>query len=662
MRQSTGAADSTSPEVGPGLTADCGGDSADLSVFLSYARADRPTVTKLAAVLERGGFDLWWDALIEGGASFARRIETALEKADAVVVAWSAASVDSDWVRDEASHGRDSARLVPISLDGTPPPLGFRQYHFIDFSKWNGGAGAREVTELFAAIRLVGRGESLRAEPAPRAPSRTMSRRRMIAATGVVTAVAVTGGYFGVSRWTGAATANSIAVLPFVNRSGDPAQGYFSDGLSDDLRARLGREGKLHVAAQTSSNLFRDRKVDAKAAATQLGVAFLLDGSVQRAGTALRIVSELIEASTGLSRWSDSFDRQIADVFAVQAEIAGRVSNAVLGQLVPVAQAHATAPGGTSSVTAYDYYLKGREQYELDVDENSNRKAVAFFDQAIAEDPAYAMAYAARSAAITAIAGNYVIPAQQKAVYARARADGEKAASLAPDLAEAQYAIANAINFGELNFHKAQSYFERARALGGNNALIQEQYGYFASHQARNAEAIAAIDKAISLDPLNPLMVRARGRILLGAGQLDEAIRVLRRARVMNPKLQNTSSAIGYALLLQHKFDDARQAFVAELKETERLTGLAIIEEKLGNHATAEAQLAKLIAGNGDLVLYQQAQIAAQWGRIDQAITLLERAYAANDSGLTWTANDPMLRPLAGNARYLAVLGKLGLQ
>lgn len=631
-------------------------------MFLSYARADRTIVANLAAALEQGGFDLWWDALIEGGASFARRIEAALDKADAVIVAWSAASIGSDWVRDEAAHGRDSARLVPISLDGTLPPLGFRQYHFINFSNWNGSARAPEVAELFAAIRHVGRGEAPRAVAMPRAAGPKVSRRRVLAAASVAAGVAATGGYFGVSRWMGSATANSIAVLPFANRSGDPAQGYFSDGLSDDLRARLGREGKLHVAAQTSSNLFRDRRVDAKAAAAQLGVAFLLDGSVQRSGTALRIISELIEASTGLSRWSDSFDRQLTDVFAVQAEIAARVSNAVLGQLAPLAQTKVATPGGTRSVTAYDYYLKGRQQYELDVDESSDRKAVAFFDQAIAEDPAYANAYAARSAAITDIAGNYVAPSLQKPVYAQARADGEKAARLAPDLAEAQYAIANAINFGEFDFHKARRYYDRARALGGNDAPILEHYGYFASNEGRNADAVAAIDRAVSLDPLNPLMIRARGKILLGAGRFDEAIEELRRALVMNPKLQNTSSSIGFALLMQRKFGAARRAFLDEPKETQRLTGVAIVEDKLGNHAAAEATLAKLIAGHGDMVLYQQAEIAAQWGRIDQAIILLNRAYAANDSGLTWTKNDPMLQPLAGSAGYLAVLRKLGLQ
>jgi TolB-like protein/Tfp pilus assembly protein PilF len=619
-------------------------------------------VEKLAAALAQSQCGVWWDALIEGGESFARRIEVALDGADVVVVCWSATAIGSDWVRDEAAHGRDSGQLVPLTLDGTLPPLGFRQYHCIDFSKWSGSTSASEIKTLISAITAVGLGEAPQPATQPSPRRLRLSRRRVLAASFTGVGVTLAGTYFGSRLFIGKGTDNSIAVLPLANLSGNPAQSYFSDGLSEDLRARLGQSGQLHVAAQASSNLFRDRRSDAKSAAAQLGVAFLVDGSVRRAGDTLRIVCELIEARTGLSRWSDSFDRQVTDIFAVQAEIAGQVSKAILGKLAPATEAALESTPGTRSVKAYDLYLKGREQYDLDVDEGSDRKAVAYFDQAIAEDPDYANAYAARSAALAIIAGNYIAPALQKPIYDQALADGHKAASLAPNLAEAQYAIGNAINFGQFDFRAAQRFYDRARALGTNNALILEQYGYFASAQGRNTDAISAIDQAVLLDPLNPLMVRAKGKILLAAGQLDEAISLLRKTLVMNPKLQNTSSSIGIALLLQNKFDLARKAFLAEPKESQRLTGLAIVEAKSGQLPAAKAALGELIAKHGDLVLYQQAEIAAQWGNLDRAIALLNRAFTANDSGLTLALNDPMLRPLAGTAGYLAILSKLGLR
>jgi tetratricopeptide (TPR) repeat protein len=391
-------------------------------------------------------------------------------------------------------------------------------------------------------------------------------------------------------------------------------------------------------------------------------VAFLLDGSVRRAGNALRIVGELIEARSGLSRWSDSFDRQFTDIFAVQAEIAARVATAVLGQMQPAAQKALTAAPGTNSVTAYDLYLKGREQYELDIDESSDRRAVALFDQAIAADPMYANAYAARSAAELTIGGNYVPPAQQKAVYAQALADAQKAAALAPNLAEAQLAIGSAIYGGRLDFRAARPFFDRAHSLGRHNATILELFAYFAAKSGRNSEAEAAINQAVALDPLNPLMVRAQAKILLAAGRLDAAIALLRKALAMNPKLSNTSASIGDALLLQNKLDAARQAYRAEPKEPLRLTGEAIVAARLGDHMGATAALNQLVAKYGNTDVYQQAQVAAQWGEIDRAVTLLNRAYAANDSGLTFTLIDPMLRPLAANAGYQALLRKLGLR
>jgi hypothetical protein len=241
-----------------------------LTVFLSYARADREQVARLAAALEAAGLDVWWDTLIEGGAEFAKSIESSLAKCHAVVACWSHSSVASDWVLDEAGRGRELHKLVPVTLDGAEPPLGFRQYHAIDLSRWRGEAAA---TEIAAVVRGIAAATRRTTEPHahphrhPHRPARAarVSRRRLIAMAAGVTGLSAAG----LATWrfwpfrAAAPGPTSVAVLPFLNLSGSAGQDYFSDGLAEELRATLARNAALQVMAQASSRQFRERKQDA---------------------------------------------------------------------------------------------------------------------------------------------------------------------------------------------------------------------------------------------------------------------------------------------------------------------------------------------------------------------------------------------------------------
>lgn len=646
------------------MTADTATVDQQLTIFLSYARADRERIALLTNTLQSAGLLVWWDALIEGGAAFAKTIESALDHANVVVVAWSKTSVASDWVRDEAAHGRDGGRFVPISLDGTPPPLGFRQYHFIDFTRWTGDAAAPEIKQLVSAIHSSNTGAPAQriAEPAQSIrPTPLLKRRSVLAGAGVAGAVIVGGGYLAWDRLLHAAADNSIAVLPFANLSSDPSQSYFSDGLSEELRARLGQSGQFKVAAPTSSNLFRDHKSDAVTTAAKLGVAYLLDGSVRREGNAVRIVSELIDARSGLSKWSQSYDRNLTDIFALQSEIATVVMQAIAGQIAPATRAALKATPGTNNVLAYDAYLKGKEQYNLDIDENSDRKALAYFDQAIAADPNYAQAYAARSDALIEIAVTYTKNIQFKQLTNDALTSAHKAIALAPALAEAQFAAGSAIYNGQFNFRAARPFYDRAYALGHSNASILEVYAYFASKSGRNEEALAAIDKAIVLDPLNPLMFRAKGKILYSARRYSEAVPFLKQAITMNPKISNTYAFVGFAWLMQNKLNEARLAFLAERRADWRLTGLAIVDHKLGKKEAALDSIHQLVTQYGEIVSYQLAEIKAQSGEIGEAMRTLEKAFAINDPGITFMLSDPMLDPLRSQPAFSILLRKLGL-
>jgi TolB-like protein/tetratricopeptide (TPR) repeat protein len=640
-----------------GEVAEAGGPT----VFVSYSRADRTRAEQLVAALQAAGMDVWWDELIAGGAAFAQSIEAALEAADGVVVAWSAASVVSDWVRDEAAHGRDRGRLVPISLDGTPPPLGFRQYQVIDFSRWDGSGHAAEMRRLLAAIRAGGQGGAVARGPAaPVATRPGVSRRAWLAGGATLGLAAAAGGIAWWGHRTGAHTDNSIAVLPLTNLSGDAAQAWFSDGISDELRARLGQTGLFRVAAQVSSNQFRGPSVDTRSVAGKLGVAYLLDGSVRRQGTAMRITVELVEAETGLVKWSRDYDSRLSNVLAVQGDIAAMVTQAITGTLSPAARA-AVQDAGTTSVDAYDAFLQGRAAYQSDIGAESDREAARLFDAAIAADPRYAQAWAARASALLDTGANYATTAEMRDLYARAVTSAQRAVELSPRLAMAQLGMGDALFTARLDARAAAPWFARAHDLGSEDAAILVPYAFFAAKTGRSASALAAIETAIGLDPLNALVPRAKGRMLYYAGRWDAAIAAARQALGMNAQLTGAHGDIGRALVMQGQLTAAAAAFAQEPRADVRLTGQAIVAGRQGNRAAGATAMAQLQAQFGETIMYQIAQIHAQWGEPAPAIAALQRAYALLDSGMSQMACDPLLASLRGDPRFVALRTVLGL-
>lgn len=634
-----------------------------LSVFLSYARIDEARARPLARALEAAGLEVWWDSLIEGGAAFAKSIQSALDRCDAVVVLWSKASVASDWVLDEAAVGRDGHKLVPLSLDGTEPPLGFRQYHFINVAAWREHDADDEIlASVVRAVHAVAAGTTSSLVAQSVAGGKVISRRTVLMAG--LGAIGV--GAVGLLGWRGGwfadqpgAPGNSIAVLPFANLSGETAQSYFSDGLAEEVRATLARNAGLLVMAQASSGRFRDRQSDAVDIAARLGVAFLLDGSVRRSADSVRVAADLIDGSTGFSRWSQLFERRIDDIFAVQEEIAATVSRALVSQVAPESAAPAES-GGTHNVDAYDAYLRGRAQYDLSADEASERDALAQFDAAIALDPAYAAAHAARARSLTAIANQYTPPERLGAMYDQAIAAARQAIAIAPGLAEAHSTLGYALFQGHLDARAARAPFERSRELGSGESTVMARYAQYSARAGRAAEAAQAMQRALLLDRLNPLIHRVAGSVAYAARDYTGSIAPLRHALDMNPRMSRAHAAIGDALLMLERFEEAQTEYAAEPSKDVRLTGLAIVERRLGRNAQAQAALGELVAAMGDQVLYQQAQVQAQWGALEAALELLERARAVGDSGLIYARNDPFLDPLRNEPRFQRLLASMG--
>ncbi len=641
-----------------------GESSGATTVFVSYSRDDRKRVLPVIQLLESAGYAVWWDGKLEGGERFAASTARALDTARAVVVLWSKTSIGSHWVHDEATGGRDRKCLVPLSLDGTDPPLGFRQFQVIDISHSRMKRGDAAVDAMLRAVAALHDG----AVPAEaQSVSKTPDRRMvLLAGAGVLVAaggaLAWNSGILRPAVSTAAAASASVAVLPFANLSNDPEQAYFSEGLAAEVRAELARNPGLLVAAQASSNRFRTRAEDARDMARQLGVAFLLDGSVRRSGTSLRIAAELIDGRTGFSQWTEQYERPIADVFAVQDEIARAVASALNAELGgPAATGSAARPvGGTSNIPAYDAYLRGREFFALGTDEASDRAALAKFDEAVRLDPQYGAAHAARSRALAVIGNQHARDAQRAGVYADAIAAATRAVSLAPQLADAHSALGFALFNGQLDARAARGPFDRSGELGQGDADVLSRFALFCARTGRTEEARRAITRATTLDPLNARAFRLAGEVEYTARNYAGAIAPIEKALSLNPKMGVARAAIGFARLGQNDLAAAEAAFRAEPNSLFGLTGLAITLHRKGDRAGADAAFGRLKSEHGDVALYQQAQVLAQWNDVSGALATLQRARAARDAGLVYLRNDPLLDPIRKQPAFSDLLGSLG--
>jgi TolB-like protein len=622
------------------------------NLFLSYARPDRARAEKLIAALEKHGYELWWDARLEGGSAFADSIADALKNADAVLVLWSQSSITSDWVRDEAAVGRDRRRLVPLGLDGVEPPLGFRQYHMIDVSHWRGRSDCPETRAIDRAVDAV-----IAGRPQPEQLSRPVSRRTLLVAGGGIGAVAAVSGTILAYQYGGlggGGSGTTIAVLPFKNLGGDPAQAYLSDGITEEIRTALKRIPTLRVLGSTSSSLAAEVGGGTKSIAQRLDVKYLLDGSVQRAGELLRVSADLSDGHTGFSKWSNQLDRPMADIFAVQREIAQMVAGAMEARI-------ATAKpegGGTVNVAAYENYLRGREKYFNSTGEADNRAALALLDLSVAADPNFAKAHALRSRCLNFLAATLTSPSEAKPYFDQASEAAQTALKLAPDLPDAHLAVGNALA-GQLKARDSLLYYKRALELAPGDADILKAYAGKMSQFGETGVARQAATKAALLDPLNHLSFAKLGDIEVDANQYRTAIGHYEKALSLNPKAGFSHAKIAVCRLLLGDPKSALKAAEMEPRPYMRLAALAIVRRKLGDERGAGREFQAL----KDLgqVAYQEAQVLAQLGDKDAAVEALERAVAVGDQGVLWAKTDPMLIPLRGNRRYIAILEQVGL-
>ena len=445
---------------------------------------------------------------------------------------------------------------------------------------------------------------------------------------------------------------HSIAVLPFVNLSGDASQDYFSDGLTEELLNSLAQINELQVAARTSSFSFKEHP-DIATVAHKLNVGAVLEGSVRRSAKTIRITAQLINAVTGFHLWSKTYDRDLGDVLKLQTEIATEVANALKVKLLGDVAAKVEL-GGTRNPAAFDAFLRGAKAVSSRRDTKDLPAAIAAYTEAIRLDPHYALAFAARSIALSNVAGEAETAAAVREGFDKAQADARQALNLAPDLAQAHLALAF-VSDSTLDFTQASEAYDRALALAPGNADVLRLSGPFAAYMGHFDVGVSAARRAVVLDPLARASHSVLGQALYTARRYEEAVAAFAAVISLEPDYKSTYWWRGLAYYGIGDLERARASCETKPDYWASQQCLAMIYDKLGRHADAEAELAKLKAAQGDAGAYQYATIYAQWGNRAKALEWLETALRLRDPGLESLKTDPLLDPMRQEPRFQAI-------
>ncbi|MEP6610188.1 MAG: adenylate/guanylate cyclase domain-containing protein [Burkholderiaceae bacterium] len=462
----------------------------------------------------------------------------------------------------------------------------------------------------------------------------------------------------------------SIAVLPFTDLSREKDQEYFTDGLAEELLNVLSKIRGLRVASRTSAFSFKGTKVDIPTVAQKLNVATILEGSVRKAGKRVRITAQLIQVATDSHLWSETYDRELEDIFAVQDDIAQSVVKelraALLGERVDSsanaqvkAEVQAAAKGRGENAEAYPLYLQGRF-FEDRFTREDTAKAVEYYRHALEIDPDYALAWAGLSRAYSNQAG-YSWDLKIVEGIDKAREAAEHALRLEPDLAEGHAALGAIRMLYDWDWKGADASLRRAMELAPGDAHVIRDIGNLAGNLGRMEEALALVRRAVALDPLSATAHRFHARLCLFAGFLDEAEVTAKKALELNPQGRLTHYWLGQVRLRQGRLDDALAMFQREGHDTFRLLGLAQLYHVRGRPAESEAALQELIDTDTAGAAYQIALGYAYRGETDLAFEWLERAYVQRDAGMAAMKASPMLKNLRDDPRWRPFLEKMGL-
>jgi TolB-like protein/Tfp pilus assembly protein PilF len=459
--------------------------------------------------------------------------------------------------------------------------------------------------------------------------------------------------------------AKSIAVLPFENLSRDPDNAYFTEGIQDEILARLAKIADLKVISRTSTQRYKSSPDDLPQIAKRLGVSNILEGSVQKTADRVHVTVKLLNAASDAHLWAETYDRNLTDVFATESDIAKMIADTLRAKLSGSEQ-QAIAVRPTENAEAHQLYLRGRYFWNKRTGADL-KKAIGYFNQAIDKDPNYALAYAGLADAYVLLSA--YAEASPKESLPQAKAAAAKALELDSTLGEAHTTLANALVAYDLNFAEANREFQRAIELNPNYATAHQWYGETGLVPLGQFEkAIAEVKRALELDPLSIVINADVGTVLTNARRYDHAIEQLRKTMEMDPGFYYVHWTLGNALELKGLTEEA----IAEYKEAIALNDdplpralLGHLYAKIGRKNEALAilkQLRELRESSKQRYVspYNLALIHIGLGQKDEAIQLLEETYEDRDGyNIAFIKVEPMLDPLRGDPRFETLAKKV---
>jgi serine/threonine-protein kinase len=458
------------------------------------------------------------------------------------------------------------------------------------------------------------------------------------------------------ARAQGPAEVESVAVLPLVNTSGDPSNEYFSDGLSEELIAVLAKIPNLKVIGRSSSFLFKNKSEDSASIGEKLGVSHLIEGSVRKQGDRVRIVAELIKTSDGRELWSDTYDRELKDVFAVQSEIAQAVAAQMKVKLLGVKPRSDAAPSN-QNLAAYNAVLQSDFYFRRQTAE-SLRQAISYAEEAIRLDPKYALAWAKLSNAWRQYGASFAGGDAEKS-YAKAREAADKAISLAPDSVATILAAGWVYMTPDLNFQAAEREFRRTLELAPGDALAKTALGFSVMAQGRNDEAERIFREAAVADPLYFNVWYNLGRLSLGTGRWQEAEEYFRKALEIEPEAARFHTGLATLDILRANPTAALQQARLEPDGFWHFYAMALAAQAGNDRAAADAALGTFAAKYAASGAYQVATLYAFRHEPEQMFHWLHEAYVTHDSGLTQLSITPFILTYREDPRFVALCQKL---
>ncbi len=546
-------------------------------LFISYARSDRDRIEQLAQALAAHDYSIWWDRRLVGGDEFSADIERELGAAGAVLVAWSSASTGSRWVKDEASVAADAGKLIALSLDGSEPPIGFRQFHCIDLSRWNGPADGAAIGEVLAAARArLGDDEdapSVAATSAAAASRTPGSGKRLTWSTAIGLAAGIliwkalpdglpwqnndagpasvspAGSTAEVAPDTSAGAPPKLAILSFTN-IGNAAENVFSDGITAELNTRLSGLRFLSVLSPNSVRQLEAQGVSTDELAQTLGADYLLAGTVRWSGDAgdtrkVRVDAELTRAADSTIMWAGQLDQSMSDLLKMQSEIAAEV---IAGLNVSLSQAERdqVKQWESHNALAFEAYLQGRHRIGTGHgSEDRFREAHQLLEQATRLDPNFPEAWLELAGADMGLYWNGFDFTPERLDTALSRI--EKARALAPNLPTTVLLLAD-YHYRLRDFDRAQDILARLLDSRPNDPEVLQRMGFIWRRQGLTKSALQMLEKTLALDPLNARIALETGWTHVLLSDYEEGLRLLSRTRDMVPESETAQLFSLFAL------------------------------------------------------------------------------------------------------------------